>query len=681
MAFLIKICLSLAVFLAPLLFGPWSFGKGSWLEGTFWRYALFFLLVSMGLLLMLAKMILGDREVRLPKTPFTLPLAFLVLIGGVSFFFSEDRWASLMGWNGALFQGFFWIAGMMGLYILLLHERTFLLNLFLVSVAAGTALAYFVGGMHGAEEFAVFLAVVAVVLMGQASQNKVVRVIGLIGLMGLIGLIGFMGYKPALGVLVAGSIVLLGGALMQRVRGGEGFSLRKIALPLVVGIGAVALLGVLQEPAPDLDSETSWQIAFSTATNTVKHALIGSGPGTFDIDFLRFRPNEQFEQGGNVFSEALATQGFLGLGIRLFVFVTMLLALCIVVAFTRSSPRALSLLGGVGALFAAQFLSSPSALLEFCLWFFAGLSVLLMQHTQETVISFKKHVEIALLGRVLFGVVVVGLGITWWQGARIVLAETAYQNNRLEEAVQLNPWETHYKIALSQSYLRRAMQELAQPESAHSQSLIALYAQQAIFFANAATASAPHRVEAWEQNGRVYRELRSAPGAAKWAENSFAKALDLDPANPFFYTELGTLAFAQQDFGQAKAYFTTALSLKKHFSPARFHLALIKEAGGSGDQAILDLQELIGENPQEPEYLFQLGRIYYNRNELEKAVAQFQKVLEVAPNHSNAHYSLGIAYEKEGKISEALKEFERVLGLNPNNQEVQKKLELLRKKP
>lgn len=76
---------------------------------------------------------------------------------------------------------------------------------------------------------------------------------------------------------------------------------------------------------------------------------------------------------------------------------------------------------------------------------------------------------------------------------------------------------------------------------------------------------------------------------------------------------------------------------------------------------------------------FQLGRLYYNQDELDKAISEFKQVIILFPNHSNAHFSLGLAYERKGRRKSALREFEKVLELNPDNEEVKAKIKELKR--
>ena len=75
---------------------------------------------------------------------------------------------------------------------------------------------------------------------------------------------------------------------------------------------------------------------------------------------------------------------------------------------------------------------------------------------------------------------------------------------------------------------------------------------------------------------------------------------------------------------------------------------------------------------------FQLGLLYYNDNQLEKAKAEFLRAISIDENYSNARYFLGLIYDKEGKKDLAIEQFEKIEKLNPESQEVKKILANLR---
>ena len=76
--------------------------------------------------------------------------------------------------------------------------------------------------------------------------------------------------------------------------------------------------------------------------------------------------------------------------------------------------------------------------------------------------------------------------------------------------------------------------------------------------------------------------------------------------------------------------------------------------------------------PFDAGFAFQLGSVYYQNNQLEKARVEFERALEIEPNFSNARYFLGLTYDRFGDKQAALGQFEKIIQLNPNNEEVKK---------
>ena len=90
------------------------------------------------------------------------------------------------------------------------------------------------------------------------------------------------------------------------------------------------------------------------------------------------------------------------------------------------------------------------------------------------------------------------------------------------------------------------------------------------------------------------------------------------------------------------------------------------------------MEEVVKIYPFSPSALFQLGRLYFNNNQIEEAISQFKKAIAIFPEYSNAHYSLATAYTVKGERELAIKEFEKVLELNPGNEDVLQKIQELK---
>jgi len=78
------------------------------------------------------------------------------------------------------------------------------------------------------------------------------------------------------------------------------------------------------------------------------------------------------------------------------------------------------------------------------------------------------------------------------------------------------------------------------------------------------------------------------------------------------------------------------------------------------------------DSPSDVGVAFQLGLLYYNDKQYDKAQAEFERAIGLNENYSNARYFLGLIYDQAGKKDEAISQFEKIAKLNPDNEEVKK---------
>jgi tetratricopeptide (TPR) repeat protein len=72
-------------------------------------------------------------------------------------------------------------------------------------------------------------------------------------------------------------------------------------------------------------------------------------------------------------------------------------------------------------------------------------------------------------------------------------------------------------------------------------------------------------------------------------------------------------------------------------------------------------------NPADASAHYNLGLIYQQRGEYEKAVQAFQRASEIDPQEVDAHYQLGRLAREQGKLNEAIEHFEKVVRQAPNH--------------
>jgi len=269
--------------------------------------------------------------------------------------------------------------------------------------------------------------------------------------------------------------------------------------------------------------------------------------------------------------------------------------------------------------------------------------------------------------------------------------DLAAAEQSLRQAWQLDASHPAADALLASALLQRASAELTagQPVETVQRSV-----DEALLLLRDAMTKAPLDVTAVERLIDGYRAVASlSPGTENVIPDLYARARQLDPANPSVAAEAGqyflTLPVPAADDTEttnwpdrARQQFAEALDLKPDYAIARLGLAQSLEALGRLEDAQASYDQLLVETNGALDAHYAVGDWYLRQNKLEEAAAQYAQVLAQEPRHANAHYQLSVVYEKQGKIAEAMAEIEEVMKDNPENAElVQRLAELQAQQP
>jgi tetratricopeptide (TPR) repeat protein len=206
----------------------------------------------------------------------------------------------------------------------------------------------------------------------------------------------------------------------------------------------------------------------------------------------------------------------------------------------------------------------------------------------------------------------------------------------------------------------------------------------------------------------LYKEfIPIQEGVGEKALENYRKAIELDPKNPDLYQSiagvyvtLSDLAAQRQAQQQAQAggqgkepelpqkskeYLSlaeenlqTAISIRPYHPGSNVMLVTVYQRYNQPDKAIEKAKENIQKFPNTPELYFNLGSIYYGRENYEEARDQLLEAVKLNDKYSNARYFLGLAYNKLGDNEKAIAQFEKVQEFNSDNEEVGKIIENLK---
>lgn len=159
-----------------------------------------------------------------------------------------------------------------------------------------------------------------------------------------------------------------------------------------------------------------------------------------------------------------------------------------------------------------------------------------------------------------------------------------------------------------------------------------------------------------------------ARGSYDRASQYLAGASDLAPADPTPYLFMGKMQsaetipseeslkrlarFQQLAPENALANYYYAVGLWKRQQSA----GALDDASAAQVEALL--QNAVQRDPKMGEAYLQLGILYAQGGDSERAMASYQKAVEASPGLEEAHYRLAQAYRRAGKAAEAQKEFQ-----------------------
>lgn len=145
------------------------------------------------------------------------------------------------------------------------------------------------------------------------------------------------------------------------------------------------------------------------------------------------------------------------------------------------------------------------------------------------------------------------------------------------EATKLNPYNSGYKIALSQFFKSAALTLLNKPKPTADETKNATeYMQRSIDYGKQAALLDPYNVMVWENLSDIYQSfIGYADNAQNFAVSHLVQAITLDPTNPKLRLKLGILFYNLGDSDQAIKIISQAIELKQNWEIPYYNISLI----------------------------------------------------------------------------------------------------------
>lgn len=489
------------------------------------------------------------------------------------------------------------------------------------------------------------------------------------------------------------------------------FSVLTIIAILLIIFGTPRAFKATLPTELSLGASGSWQVAQTVQQLGFSEIVFGTGLATFTEAFTAARSplyNVQQVSSDLYFNRSFSTilhtiveMGWLGL-LLLLGFVAMVLGTAPAVwKYSKNKKSNTTLLWQMLGLYAAFLVLSVGMwffYFEFSLWMLWWFFLAVYMLGFASMSGEKKYAEKiikntmfvahrAWFSFVLFAVVacVVLAEVflarfyiaEYWHVQAESSSDIQKKYEHVQKATSLRNSYAPYHMTLAEINLARAGQ--AQGETTE----VAAYLGDAIVSAKKATELEPNNARAWEILGTVYLNASSVvDNADTWAVSSLERATELSPSNAELQWLLANAYQLSQDVEKAEDVFLHAVDLQPNFVEAYRSLSILYQSLDRLDDAIALYEPIFDQIQTNPQMLFYLGTLFYNRNQdgdTERARAVYTRAIELLPDYADALYALGLLHERDGDIDSALNYYKKVQTYNPSNQDVAAKINSLTK--
>ena len=176
-----------------------------------------------------------------------------------------------------------------------------------------------------------------------------------------------------------------------------------------------------------------------------------------------------------------------------------------------------------------------------------------------------------------------------------------------------------------------------------------------------------------------YGRLMFEQGRTAEAIESIEKAIKTAPDMAESYNLLGVIYLQRSQFDKAKKQFKVALRIDPYYTDAHNHLGVAFRELGEYDKALEEFQAALADRGyRTPEKIhLNLGHLYLERKQTERAIESFEQAVVVNPNYLRAILALGMAFRQAGQDGLARDKFLKVVELGPDTVEGRRAQQLL----
>lgn len=168
--------------------------------------------------------------------------------------------------------------------------------------------------------------------------------------------------------------------------------------------------------------------------------------------------------------------------------------------------------------------------------------------------------------------------------------------------------------------------------------------------------------------------LRREQGKRQEAIACYQQLLKVYPSHAGAYNNLGLLLAEIGDYSEAEVALKTSIKINPQYADPYNNLGLLSKNQGRDQEALTYYQKAIGlfQSEQATGSDFakancNLGRLFYDRSDLDKAEAFYKVALEFDPNNTVILNYLGLIYQQRQELDKATQYYHQAIVIDPDS--------------
>ena len=156
-------------------------------------------------------------------------------------------------------------------------------------------------------------------------------------------------------------------------------------------------------------------------------------------------------------------------------------------------------------------------------------------------------------------------------------------------------------------------------------------------------------------------------GVYKNAWGAFIKAVEMEPENPQYHSNLGLCFFYRGKADDARKHYKLALEYDSQHDTANINYAVLLIRERLYEDSVKILQKVLARDDSNHFALLYLGYAYYRQKQYGLAIEQYDQAIVFQPNSADLYIYRAYAYYEMNSLGQAETDLNRAESIHPNH--------------